>query len=58
MTWLLVVGVLVLLVYEWRSAVDDPATGDLTISQWIWRGSRRTPALPFAVGVLIGHLFF
>lgn len=58
MTWLLIVGVVALLAYELKAAVDDGGTGDLTISQLVWRGSKRTPAIPFLFGTLIGHLFF
>ena len=58
LTWMLVVGVGLLLTYEIIAAVRNAPTYDpLTISQLIWRGSTKTPFIPFMFGVLMGHLF-
>lgn len=31
---------------------------EATISECVWRASRKTPLVPFLAGVLCGHLFF
>lgn len=33
-------------------------TGRETVSQLTWRTSKRWPLIPFAAGVLAGHLFW
>ena len=54
-TWVLIVGVALTLVYEIYAAVhsDDNVP---TISQIVWKVSVR-PVVPFAFGLLMGHLF-
>ena len=42
-----------LLVFEFAAL----ATHRLTISQMVWRFSKRNPFFPFAAGVLMGHFF-
>lgn len=55
MIYVLLAGVVLLFVYEcWAAATHTP--GD-TISEIVWRASRR-PIVPFAFGVLMGHLFW
>lgn len=31
---------------------------DSTISEWVWAQSKNAPLIPFAFGVLCGHLFW
>jgi hypothetical protein len=58
LTWFLIVAVASLFVYEFIAAFQNATGHDpLTISQLIWRGSELGPFLPFAFGVLMGHLF-
>ena len=55
MIYLLLAGVVLLFGYEfWAAANGKP--GD-TISEIVWRASKR-PILPFAFGLLMGHLFW
>lgn len=55
MTYVLLAGVTLILIYEiW--AIKSEAKGD-TISELIWRASKR-PIVPFAFGLLMGHLFW
>ncbi len=59
LTWYLIGAVVSLFVYEFIAAYRNTPNHDpLTISQLIWRGSAVGPALPFAFGLLMGHLFF
>jgi hypothetical protein len=59
LTWFLIAAVVALFVYEFIAAFQNATGHDpLTISQLIWRGSEAGPALPFAFGLLMGHLFF
>ena len=59
LTWYLIAAVVSLFVYEFIAAYRNaPKHDPLTISQLIWRGSAVGPALPFAFGLLMGHLFF
>lgn len=59
LTWWLIAAVTSLFAYEFIAAAHNtPGFDPLTISQLIWRGSAFGPALPFAFGVLMGHLFF
>lgn len=57
MTFVLIAGVALLVIYEVYAAVSNGAHDPLTISQIIWRASTRTPAVPFFFGLLMGHLF-
>jgi hypothetical protein len=45
-----------LLLYE-LYALSDQRAGD-TISEIIWKAAATRPILPFAMGVLMGHLFW
>ena len=59
LTLVLAGAVIALFVYEFVAAYRNAPKRDLlTISQLIWRGSQFGPALPFAFGLLMGHLFF
>lgn len=51
--WLLIVAGALLLIYEIAAVVRHWPT----ISQLTWRESAKRPWLPFAAGVLCGHLF-
>lgn len=58
LTWFLIAAVASLFIYEFIAAYQNAVGHDpLTISQLIWRGSELGPFLPFAFGVLAGHLF-
>jgi hypothetical protein len=54
--WILIAITIVLIVWDIWVAVE-PTDGD-TISEVVLGWARRTPALPFAVGFLCGHLFW
>ncbi len=54
MVYLLVLGVVCLVVYEVWAAVTKRGP---TISQLIWGLSRKSPIVPFLMGLLMGHLF-
>ena len=56
LTWTLIGGLALVLVYEITAAIRD--RDELpTISQWVWRVSAKNPIVPFAFGVLMGHFF-
>ena len=55
MIYVLLGGVVALFAYEFWAAANAKR-GD-TISEIVWRASAR-PILPFAFGVLMGHLFW
>jgi hypothetical protein len=56
--WLVFAGIALILVYEIWAAITLKAP---TISQYVWRGSRETWAVPFlgglGFGLLAGHFW-
>ncbi len=56
MIWLLVAGLVFMVIYELLAARRGSST--LTISELFWKYSQRFPVIPFALGLLIGHLVF
>lgn len=54
MIWLPLVGLALLVIYEVWAAITHRAP---TESEWIWRLTGDHPSIPFALGLLCGHLF-
>lgn len=54
--WVLTGLILALLLYE-LVALSTKTPG-ATISEIVWNATHRRPILPFAVGLLCGHLFW
>lgn len=54
MTWILIAGIALLVVYELLAAFAHRGP---TISRLIWDWNTRWPVIPFAFGLLMGHLF-
>lgn len=51
---MLIVGAVLMLLYEGWAAISGKAP---TISQFVWRGSKNHPIIPFLFGLLMGHFF-
>jgi hypothetical protein len=56
MTWLLILGIVCLLAYEYW-AIKRPEPGD-TISEIVWKYSKRSRLFTFCCGLLGGHFFW
>ena len=56
MIYILIAGVVLLFVYEF-SAAANARQGD-TITEIVKAGARKSWALPFAFGFLMGHFFW
>ena len=53
---ILVVGAITLALWDVFAAAQ-PVSGD-TISEVVWAVSAKHPIIPFALGVVMGHLFW
>jgi hypothetical protein len=58
MTWVIVVGCIVILIaWDIFDKIEDP-TGITTISWQVWLASSSRPIIAFVVGIVCGHLFW